>query len=422
MYLKKPELLAPAGNLTKLKIALAYGADAVYASTGSFSLRQRSAKEFSKESFAQGVAYAHERGKKLYATVNGFATNGQLGNIERHLEFLRDLRVDGILIATPGVASLARAVAPEIPIHVSTQANVLNYLDAQVWAELGAVRIVAAREMTLKDAVEIKDKIPNLQIEIFVHGSMCFAYSGRCLVSAVQSGRFSNRGSCANDCRFNYELYAKNPETSALFRLQEREGEGTFVMNAKDLSLISHVQKIMQTGAIDSFKIEGRTKSEYYVACATNAYRAAIDDAASDKFEAGVYEREIATLKNRGFSDGYLIKRPYEREDTQNLDRSIELGTHQVCAISQDGEFISVKDKILPGESYEIFAPRGFEICACDNEIGEIFELDGKPYLKFKKLQSRSGKEFSEIHSGNLNEIKLPAKLAEFCFLRKEIE
>ena len=251
---------------------------------------------------------------------------------------------------------------------------------------------------------------------------MCFAYSGRCLVSAVQSGRFSNRGSCANDCRFNYELYAKNPETSALFRLQEREGEGTFVMNAKDLSLISHVQKIMQTGAIDSFKIEGRTKSEYYVACATNAYRAAIDDAASDKFEARVYEREIATLKNRGFSDGYLIKRPYEREDTQNLDRSIELGTHQVCAISQDGEFISVKDKILPGVSYEIFAPRDFEICACDNEIGEIFELDGKPYLKFKKLQSRSGKEFSEIHSGNLNEIKLPAKLAEFCFLRKEIE
>ena len=169
--MKKPELLAPAGNLTKLKIALAYGADAVYASTGSFSLRQRSAKEFSKESFAQGVAYAHERGKKLYATVNGFATNGQLGNIERHLEFLRDLRVDGILIATLGVASLARAVAPEIPIHVSTQANVLNYLDAQVWAELGAVRIVAAREMTLKDAVEIKDKIPNLEIEIFVHGA-----------------------------------------------------------------------------------------------------------------------------------------------------------------------------------------------------------------------------------------------------------
>jgi len=283
MYLKKPELLAPAGNLTKLKIALAYGADAVYASTGSFSLRQRSAKEFSKESFAQGVAYAHERGKKLYATVNGFATNGQLENIKRHLEFLRDLRVDGILIATLGVANLARAIAPEIPIHVSTQANVLNYLDAQVWAELGAVRIVAAREMTLKDAVEIKEKLPNLQIEIFVHGSMCFAYSGRCLVSAVQSGRFSNRGSCANDCRFNYELYAKNPETSALFRLQEREGEGTFVMNAKDLSLISHVQKIMQTGAIDSFKIEGRMKSAEYVGTVVAAYRYVMDHWKEDK-------------------------------------------------------------------------------------------------------------------------------------------
>ena len=420
--MKKPELLSPAGNLTKLKIALSYGADAVYASTGAFSLRQRSAKEFDKTSFEEGVCFTHKMGKKIYATVNGFPTNVQIDTLSRHLEYLQDLRVDGILVATLGVARLAKKFAPDIPLHISTQANVLNWLDAQVWSELGATRIVAAREMTLKDAVLIKEHLPNLEIEIFVHGSMCFAYSGRCLISAVQSGRFSNRGSCANDCRFKYEIYAKNSEGNALFRLQECENDGTYIMNAKDLKLASHAEKILQTGAIDSFKIEGRTKSEYYVACATNAYRRAIDDAASGKFEPELYESELAPLKNRGFSDGYLIKRPYERDDTQNLNTSIEEGTHQVCAISNDGEFISVKDKIALGEIYEIFAPHGAQIKPCQNEFGEIFENGGKKFIKFSRLIARNNKEFSEIHSGNLNEIKLPANLPEFSFLRKEIK
>ena len=163
--MRKPELLSPAGNLTKLKIAVNYGADAVYASLGSFSLRQRSAKEFDKDSFAEGVAYAHKFGKKLYATINGFLTNAQLEPTERHIKFLKEVGVDGFIIATPSVMSLAKKIAPEIPIHISTQANVLNYMDAEIYQSLGATRIVAAREMTLKDAVLIKEHLPNLEIK-----------------------------------------------------------------------------------------------------------------------------------------------------------------------------------------------------------------------------------------------------------------
>ncbi|CZE46968.1 peptidase U32 family protein [Campylobacter geochelonis] len=418
--MKKVELLSPAGNLTKLKIALEYGADAVYASMGNFSLRQRSAKEFDLESFSEGVKLTHEKGKKFYATVNGFPFNMQIEGIKKHIQTLKELEVDAMIIATPGVMALAKEIAPQIEIHLSTQANVMNYLDAKIYHQMGASRIVAAREMSLKDAIKIKEMVPNLEIEIFVHGSMCFAYSGRCLVSAVQSGRFSNRGSCANDCRFNYELYAKSPENGALFRLEENEG-GTYIMNSKDLNLGTHIEKIMQTDAIDSFKIEGRTKSEYYVACATRAYRMAIDDAMAGKFDPSKYEKELNSLANRGFTDGYLIHKPYERKSTQSLDIQMEDGTHQVHAISEDGEVFKTKHRIDLNTPYEIVAPLNSQICEVENEIGRVYSQNGLNLIEFKKLTTKTGKEFSDIHSGNLNEIILPVKLPNFTFLRKEI-
>lgn len=418
--MKKPELLSPAGNLTKLQIALNYGADAVYASVGSFSLRARSAREFDLQSFEKGVNLAHQKGKKFYATLNSFPFNGQIDNIKRHIEFLKNIGVDAVIVASIGVIELVKKIAPNLEIHLSTQANVMNYLDAKIYYDLGVKRVVLAREVGLKDAVLIKEKVPNLEIEIFIHGSMCFAYSGRCLISAVQSGRLSNRGSCANDCRFSYELYAKSPQNGALFRLEEN-GNGTNIMNAKDLNLINHIDKIIQTGAIDSFKIEGRTKSEYYVACTTNVYKMAIDDSLNEKFDFTIYQKELNTLKNRGFTDGYLIHRPFERYDTQNLVSSLEEGTHQVCAISEDGEFFKCKFLIKTDEIYEIFSPNNDEIFEVDNEIGKIFLIENKKFIKFNKLISRKNKEFSEIHSGNENEIKLPIKLPNFIFLRKEI-
>jgi putative protease len=205
---KKAELLSPAGNFEKLKIALAYGADAVYGGVSHFSLRIRSGKEFTYESFKEAINYTHEQNKKLYVTVNGFPFNNQLKLLGEHIEKIADMNPDALIVSTPGVIKLAKQIAPHIPIHLSTQANVLNYLDAEVYYQMGVERIIAAREVSLKDLIGIKKHLPNLEIEIFVHGSMCFAYSGRCLISSVQSGRLPNRGSCANDCRFDYTLYA----------------------------------------------------------------------------------------------------------------------------------------------------------------------------------------------------------------------
>ncbi len=237
MSKQKVELLSPAGNLEKLKIAINYGADAVYGGVSHFSLRIRASKEFTFETFKEGIDYAHERGKKVYATINGFPFNAQIELLKKHIASMAALKPDGFIVAAPGVVRLCREIAPEIDIHLSTQANVLNYLDAQVFWDMGVKRIVVAREISLKDVIEIKKHLPDMEIEIFVHGSMCFAYSGRCLISAVQMGRVPNRGSCANDCRFEYTLYAGNDEHGSLFRLEEEPGVGTYIFNSKDMNL-----------------------------------------------------------------------------------------------------------------------------------------------------------------------------------------
>ncbi|ASM37132.1 peptidase U32 family protein [Campylobacter sputorum] len=416
-----PELLSPAGNLSKLKIALEYGADAVYGGISTFSLRSRAGREFDKDSFYEGIKFTHKKGKKFYATMNAFPFNSQLKNLKTYIELLVEMGVDAFIVATPGVISLIKEISNKVEIHLSTQANVMNYLDAKMYYEMGVSRIVAAREMSLKDAVKIREEIPNLEIEIFCHGSMCFAYSGRCLISAVQSGRLSNRGSCANDCRFEYELYAKNKDNSALFRLNEDE-TGTYIFNSKDLNLASYIENIIKTNSIDSLKIEGRTKSEYYVACATKAYRMAIDDALSGKFDDKKYQNELNTLKSRGFMDGYIVHKPYDRDDSQNFNSNLEDGTKEVHAISEDGEFFKTKGKIKLGNKYEIFMPLGSKLEEVDNEFGKVYLENSTYFVEFKKLISSKGKEFDEIHSGNENEIKLPVKLPKFSFLRKEID
>lgn len=415
-----PEIVAPAGNFTKLKIALAYGADAVYAGVNNFSLRSRTAREFNYESFEEAIKYTHNKGKKIYVTLNGFHLGGQIEGLKRHILKLKEMKPDAFIVASVGAMALVRELAPEIALHVSTQANVLNYLDAKVYKDMGAKRVVIARELGLKDAKSLKENC-DIELEAFVHGSMCFAYSGRCLISSVQSGRMSNRGSCANDCRFNYELYAKNPENGTLFRLEEDEN-GTHIFNSKDLNLCSYIEKIMQEDCISAFKIEGRTKSEYYVALTTRTYKMAIEDVLAGKFEASKYEKEIHTLKNRGFTDGYLVSRPLEKTDTQNHITSIEEGTHQVHAIIEDGEYFKCKGKITLNTPYEILTPLGESILECDNEIGKIYKKNDKNFVEFRKMITKNNKEFSEIHSGNENEIKMPNRVSEFSFLRKEIE
>ena len=417
----KVELLSPAGNFEKLKIALAYGADAVYGGVSHFSLRIRSGKEFTYESFAEAIKYTHSKGKKIYVTINGFPFNAQIELLKKHIEKMAKLEPDAFIVAAPGVVRLARSIAPHIPIHLSTQANVLNYLDAEVFYEMGVRRIVAAREVSLKDLAEIKKRLPELEIEAFVHGSMCFAYSGRCLISSVQSGRVSNRGSCANDCRFPYTLYAHNEESGTLFKIEEDE-RGTHIMNAKDLNLSAHLDEILKSGVIDALKIEGRTKSPYYVGITAKTYKSAIDDFYEGKFEVEKYIKELDTTKNRGFSDGYLVSRPYEKNDTQNLEHSISEGTHQVFAeVREDKKAFLAKDKVEPNVEYELVLPDE-NIKEIDNEIGTIKRVDERFVISFKKLVSEKGKVYDAIHSGNVNAIILPCELPSYTFLRKKVK
>jgi putative protease len=416
----KTELLSPAGNFEKLKIALAYGADAVYAGVSHFSLRIRSGKEFTYESFEEAIQYTHLKGKKLYVTINGFPFNSQIELLKKHIERIAAMNPDAFIVAAPGVVRLARKIAPHIPIHLSTQANVLNYLDAEVFYEMGVKRIVAAREVSLKDLIEIKKRLPDLEIEAFIHGSMCFAYSGRCLISSVQSGRVANRGSCANDCRFPYTIYAKNEETGTLFKVEE-DDTGTHIMNAKDLNLSAYVDEILASGVISALKIEGRTKSSYYVGITAKTYRAAIDDFYAGEFEKQKYIDELNSSKNRGFSDGYLVSRPYEKNDTQNLEHSISKGTHQVVGeVTGDGSGILCKDKLEPSVVYELILPDE-SISEVDNEIGAIKKSCGKWSIEFKELKTSKGKIYESIHSGNVNAILLPSKLPPYTFLRKKI-
>jgi len=417
--MSKVELLSPAGTLEKLKIALDFGADAVYGGVSHFSLRIRSGKEFSMEEFAEGIEYAHARGKKVYATINGFPFNSQLSLLKKHILAMAELKPDAFIVATPGVLKLCHELAPQIPLHLSTQANVMNVLDAKVFYDMGATRIITAREISLKDLVAIKKELPDLELEVFVHGSMCFAYSGRCLISTLQSGRVPNRGSCANDCRFPYEIYAANPETGTLFKLQEDEGVGTYIMNSKDLNLASHVKEILDSGVIDSLKIEGRTKTSYYAAVTAKAYKMAIDDYYEGVENVDAYQYELKSLQNRGYTDAYLISRPFEKHDTQSLDFTMQLGTHQVCGqVDADGEYFMCKYKTLPNDELEIVTPKNANIELVDNDFGSVYAKDGKFYMKFKKLQALNGKIWQEVHSGNINPIKLPTKLPPYTFLR----
>ncbi len=419
--MNRVELLSPAGNLEKLKIALDFGADAVYGGVSHFSLRIRSGKEFTMESFKEGIDYAHAHGKKVYTTINGFPFNSQINLLKKHIESIAELGPDAIIVATPGVLKLAHEIAPHIDLHLSTQANVMNVLDAQIYHDMGAKRIITAREISLKDLQEIKKDLPTLELEVFVHGSMCFAYSGRCLISTLQSGRVPNRGSCANDCRFPYELYAANPETGTLFRLEEDPGIGTYIMNSKDLNLASHMKEILQSGCVDSVKIEGRTKTSYYAATTAKAYRMAIDDYYDNTFVPERYQEELQSMQNRGFTDAYLINRPFEKHDGQSLDFTMQMGTHQVTGMAtESGEYYLCKYTTRPGERLEIMAPSEQVIEEMENEYGSIVKEGEKAYLIFKILEAENKKIWDEIHSGNVNPIKLPVKLPPYTFFRIE--
>ena len=306
--MKKPELLSPAGNLEKLKMALIYGADAVYLGGKSFGLRAFGGN-FSEAEMEEGVRFAHALGRKVYVTLNIFAHNADLERLPAYLSFLAEIHVDGLLVSDLGVFSLAREFAPSVPLHISTQANTVNWAAAEAWHKLGAARVVLAREMS-RDEIREARRRTSAALEMFVHGAMCISYSGRCLISSYLTGRDANRGSCTHPCRWRYRL-VEEERPGQYFPVEEDE-HGTYIFNSKDLCMIDHIPELIEAG-VSSLKIEGRMKSVYYVAAVVAAYRKAIDS----YYELGAafsvrpeWREELEKVSHRPYTTAFAFQNP----------------------------------------------------------------------------------------------------------------
>jgi putative protease len=358
---KMPELLAPAGNLEKLKVAFAYGADAVYMGGKQFGLRAF-ADNFENDDIHEAVDYAHAIGKKVYITMNIFAHNQDFMDMKEYMKFLSKIEVDGVILSDPGILSLARDIMPNIPIHMSTQANNTNWYSANFWHEQGVKRIILARELSLKEIVEIRNNTPNtLELEVFVHGAMCISYSGRCLLSNVFTGRDANRGQCAHPCRWKYSI-VEEKRPGEYFPVMEDE-RGTYIMNSNDLCMLGHIPELMNAG-INSFKIEGRMKSSYYVATATQAYRKEMDafykDRENYRWDPKAL-KEIEKASHRPFTTGFYFRKPTSEDHQYNSSQYIRGYDFVGMVKGYDNErgFMEVEQRnpFKIGDSLEIMLP-----------------------------------------------------------------
>lgn len=342
---QRPELLAPAGNLAKLKLAFCYGADAVYLGGKEFSLRA-SAENFTEAELEEGIAYAHAREKRVYVAANIFARNADFPALERHLKLLERLGADGVLVSDMGVLRLARRVAPSLPVHISTQANTLNAEAVRFYGELGVKRVVLARELSLSEIAEIRAACET-ELEVFVHGAMCVSYSGRCYLSDYLEGRSSNRGACAQPCRSEWEIRAKGRD----WMTAEEDGRGGYLLNSKDLNLSSHLEALAEAG-VSSMKIEGRMKSEYYLATVVNAYRRILDMGYSEELGA-----ELETITHREYTTANLFGK---NAGTISSGGSQFPGTCDFIAIvrgSENGRVtVEMRSRFRAGETLEILS------------------------------------------------------------------
>lgn len=378
--MRKTELLIPAGSLEVLKVAVLYGADAVYLGGEAFGLRAK-AKNFTDEEIREGIAFAHSRGVKVYITANILAHNRDLEGVEAYFEELKDMGPDALIISDPGVFSIARRVCPEIDIHISTQANNTNYGTYLFWWNLGAKRVVSARELSLEEIRQIRERIPEeMEIESFIHGAMCISYSGRCLLSNFLTGRDANQGACTHPCRWKYSL-VEETRPGEYFPVTEND-RGTFIFNSKDLCMIEHIPEMMEAG-IDSFKIEGRMKTALYVATVTRAYRLAIDACMRDPEEyrknMAWYREEIGKCTNREFTTGFYFGKPGPDsqiyENSTYITGSVYLG--RVDSVDGEGRCrLEQKNKFSVGENLELMKPDGRNIPVT---VQGIWDEEGNP-------------------------------------------
>ena len=403
------ELLAPAGDMNKLKTAIHFGADAVYVGGSAFSLRAN-AKNFGEEEMLEAVKYVHDAGKKIYVAVNIFAFNDDFEELKKYFVFLKKANVDAVIVSDPGVICVCKEVAPGLEIHLSTQANTTNKYAAKFWADNGVKRVVLARETKLEDIKGIREYLPDdVEIEAFVHGAMCISYSGRCLLSNALTGRSSNRGDCVQACRWEFEFYEKNRKGSPL--TIGEDGKGTYIMNSKDLNMIEHIDKLIEAG-VYSFKVEGRMKSPYYVASVINAYRKAIDlyykDPKSYKPSQALID-ELFKNSHRDYTTGFY----FGEKDSVCLETSQPKCDYEFIAEVRgyDEEkgmlIVEMRNRFQKGDVLEILSNND-EYWNKQLKIEEMYDEKGNAIDDAKLVQQR-------IY------IKTDMKLTERDILRKRV-
>lgn len=388
--MKKPELLVPASSLEVLKTAVRYGADAVYIGGEVFGLRAK-AKNFSLEEMAEGVEFAHEHGVKFYVTANILAHNADIEPVKVYFNDLKKVKPDALIISDPAIFTIAKEVLPEMELHISTQANNTNYGTYNFWYNLGAKRVVSARELSIKEISEIRKNIPkDMEIETFVHGAMCISYSGRCLLSSFMTGRDANKGACTHPCRWKYAVVEEN-RPGEYMPIEENE-RGTYIFNSKDLCMIDHIPELVEAG-IDSFKIEGRMKTALYVATVARTYRMAIDDYFEnpDKYRENIpkYKKLISQCTYRQYTTGFFFGKP--DETTQIYDANVYERDYVYLGIVGDEtaplEYsLEQKNKFYTGQKIEVMKPDGrdieVEVVAIKDEEGN--EMESCPHPKQK--------------------------------------
>lgn len=391
----KPELLMPAGSMEKLKLAFMYGADAVYAGVPLFSLRARE-NEISFEDLKEAMSLAKTRHKKVYLTANIFARNLKLKSFREHMGRWAELKPDALIMSDPGLIDFVKQHHPEIPIHLSVQANCMNWMAVRFWKKIGVDRIILSRELRLTEIQEIKHQVPEMELEAFVHGSICIAYSGRCLMSHYMSYRDANQGVCDNSCRYPYKVFAKNADqpidelylqdlrNPSEFYPMEEDEHGTYIMNSKDLCLIEHL-KAMRDAGVCSFKVEGRTKSAFYAAMLSRIYRQAIDDMAENKPLDRDLLRQLDLLGHRGYHKGFLMGEPsHQAQNYQESNRGLmSTCCGLVVGKKENLSAFEVKGRLQVGDWIEVYSPDGFV------------------KVHVRKLYASDGAEKSVLHPGS---------------------
>lgn len=393
--MKKPELLAPAGNMEKLKMALLYGADAVYLGGKSFGLRAFGGN-FSREELKEAVEFAHNLGKKVYVTVNIFPHNIDVEALPDYLAYLNEIRVDALLVADLGVFTLAKQYAPDIELHISTQANNTNYVTVNAWKDMGATRVVMARELSLQELKTIRKKC-DVELEMFVHGAMCISYSGRCLLSAYMTGRDANRGACAQSCRWKYNLVEEN-RPGEYFNIEEDE-RGTYIMNSRDMCLMPHLPEIIETG-IDSLKIEGRMKSVHYAASVVKAYRMAIDSYFEDPENFSIKQEwveELDKVSHRAYTTGFFLHKTTSEDQIYSSSSYTQTSDFVGLVKEYDAEtgfaVVEQRNNMKIGQEVEVFQPNlptyRQVISEMYNDKGEAIDVapHAQQIIKMKMVQ-----------------------------------